>query len=238
MNSWKENRHKKNYRNHNYNNSNIFYQKKAKNRYRYYKFSKPHFLEKEIDLNLKDSELDEEAREEANKEVQNSGLIYPKETFSAEIETNQENADSEKYQILPSLNLVKSQSEDTTHSSSAKLNLCDVDSKLNDFNFHDVSAKLFPGVFRDNSTDKNDNENNKYNNINDKINEKTISEKDNNNSNNSNNNHFNYKCNNFVFKNNNLSSFECKKNENKSGLALALDYYSSFLEDKNKIIVI
>ena len=88
------------------------------------------------------------------------------------------------------------------------------------FNFHDVGIKLFPGAFLHNKQKEYEQKiingnNNKNNNVIEEINK--ISD-------------FNFECNNFLCK----SNSNITKGEQKNGLALAFDYYSSFLENKIK----
>jgi hypothetical protein len=109
------------------------------------------------------------------------------------------------------LNLMKSQSEELSHKDM--------------LNFHDIGIKLFPGAFRynkkqsyeQNNVNLGDNKNNSFGEEN-KVNSENCMTK------------YNLECNNYLCKTN-VSN--CKK-EQKNGLALAFDYYSSFLEDKIK----
>ena len=109
------------------------------------------------------------------------------------------------------LNLMKSQSEELSHK--------------NMLNFHDIGIKLFPGAFgynkkqsyEQNNVNLGDNKNNSFGEEN-KVNSENCRTK------------YNLECNNYLCKTN-ISN--CKK-EQKNGLALAFDYYSSFLEDKIK----
>ena len=93
-------------------------------------------------------------------------------------------------------------------------------SNRNMFDFHDIGIKLFPGAFpysKMKSSEQNIfNGNNIINNHSSKENnDETRDKKD-------------FECNNFLCKANN----NYIKNEQKNGLALAFDYYSSFLERK------
>ena len=100
-------------------------------------------------------------------------------------------------------------------------------SQKNNISFHDIGIKLFPGVFQYNK--KKSYEHNNYNNNfgeifnNDEIknNKKDVIKIKN-----------DLECNNYLCKNN----FNKNKTEQKKGLALAFDYYSSFLEDKKILI--
>ena len=113
------------------------------------------------------------------------------------------------------LDLIKSQSEEISYK--------------NEFSFHDIGIKLFPGAFQYNK--KKSYEQNDYNKFWEIINYKPveenkkvadldliITEKD-------------FECNNYILKTNSNNI----KTEQKSGLALAFDYYSSFL-DKQKLV--
>ena len=82
-------------------------------------------------------------------------------------------------------------------------------SNKNMFNFHEVGIKLFPGAFH--------------------YNKKKSYEKNNESLGDNYRNQYNLECDNYLCKTNVNSN--CKK-EQKNGLELAFDYYSSFLEDK------
>ena len=127
------------------------------------------------------------------------------------------------------LNLNKSQSEKLEHKNYDDL--------------HDVGIKLFPGIYKNNNFNF-ENGNNINNGVNNNINNNlNINEEENikgedldnfiykkKNSCEINNIKDNIQCENYLHKSNS-SSFKC---EYKNGLALAFDYYSSFLEDKKK----
>ena len=94
----------------------------------------------------------------------------------------------------------------------------------NDFLFHDIGIKLFPGVFQYNK--KKSYEQNDY--INGGIiNDKSVEENKKGNDLDLISTKKDFECNNYLpkTKSNNI------KTEQKSGLALAFDYYSSFLEE-------
>ncbi len=98
------------------------------------------------------------------------------------------------------------------------------------FDYYDVGIKLFPGAFKYNK--KKSYEENKGINANSNLNNnfgeenKKVSESNFDNFINKND----IECNNYLCKTN----INNHKNEQKNGLALAFDYYSSFLEDKRK----
>ena len=125
---------------------------------------------------------------------------------------------TEDISSLENLNLdfMKSQSEDLSHK--------------NFYDYHDVGIKLFPGAFKYNK--KNSYEQNNEIKVNYNFNNNFAEE-------NKRNSEFNYdnfinkndiECNNYLCKTN----ISTNKNEQKNGLALAFDYYSSFLENKIK----
>ena len=95
----------------------------------------------------------------------------------------------------------------------------------NDFLFHDIGIKLFPGAFQYNK--KKSYEQNDYINYGGFINDKSVDENKKENDLNLNRTKKDFECNNYLrkTKSNNI------KTEQKSGLALAFDYYSSFLEE-------
>ena len=238
--SWKENKENNNrykktkYKGHNYNNNynnNFFYHnKKHFKDYKNYKYNynqksdstnyningnqKKNYIEKEIELNSKgetegDSEIKTtEAIEDNIPEV--SLDSNPKNNLDFKSHENTEEISSGD---LLNLDLMKSQSEDLSHKYF--------------FDFHDVGIKLFPGAFRfntlknyeKNNINLNSNENNNLIEENKKVSELNFDNFKNKND---------IECNNYLCKANSGNI----KNEQKNGLALALDYYSSFLEDK------
>lgn len=122
---------------------------------------------------------------------------------------------------MPNLNLTKSQSDDLSN---------------NNYDLNDVGIKLFPGIFKYKNFNFDIEQKNNINNINKKdcINNEEDNKKV-------------EDMENFVDKNSYINSkidsklnFLHKANSHtiksvqKDGLALALDYYSSFLEDKTK----
>ena len=89
------------------------------------------------------------------------------------------------------------------------------------FNYHDIGIKLFPGAFRFNKTksyEQNKNINNNCEEENKKDELDNIKIKN------------DLECDNYLCK---VNSGNIKRNQ-KNGLALAFDYYASFLEDKIK----
>ena len=243
MDSWKENkenRYKKSkYRGHNYNNnynnhfnnSSYYNNKKHFKDYRSYKSpynhssnsniyrnnnytnNKNNYIEKEVELNEK---VENEGELAEGNTLQNSQDSNSKNNleFNSQ-ESTEDNKNSLNSLECLNLDLAKSQSEELKYNN-------------NDFNFHDIGIKLFPGAFRYNKNrnyepnifDGNCNiannlsEENKKSEINCDIYR---------------NNH-NLECNNYLCK----ANSNCIKGEQKKGLALAIDYYSSFLEDKIK----
>ena len=240
MDSWKENkgnntRYKKskykgyNYNN-NYNNHFFYHNKKHFKDYKNFKSNynrqsnsnnynindnqKKNYIEKEIELNSK-------GETEGDSEIKISETVednIPECSLDSNSKNNlnfnsQENTEEISSLDLLNLDLMKSQSEDLSHK--------------NFFDFHDIGVKLFPGAFRFNklkSYEKNNinlisNENNNLVEENKKISELNFDSFKNKND---------IECNNYLCKANNGNI----KNEQKNGLALAFDYYSSFLEDK------
>jgi hypothetical protein len=239
MDSWKENkdnRYKKSkYKGHNYNNnynnhSNNFpyyHNKKHFKDYKSYKspynhtsnsniyhnnnntYDKNNYIEKEVELNGKG----ENEGELADGNILCNSLDSNSKN-NLEFNSQDNTEDNNNSLDFLNLELVKSQSQEINHK--------------NNFNFHDIGIKLFPGAFRYNK--KRSHEHNIFDgnsNINNDLSEED--RKADNNFDNCNNNH-NFECNNYLCKvNGNFA-----KSEQKNGLALAIDYYSSFLEDKIK----
>ena len=119
---------------------------------------------------------------------------------------NHENNEDINSLELSNLNLMKSQSDDIS---------------LQNIDLHDVGIKLFPGAFcykkKNYEPNKMDgNEDVKINKCEENKNKKPPE--------------LNFECNNFLCK----SNSNIIKTEQKNGLALAFDYYSSILEDKIK----
>ena len=102
------------------------------------------------------------------------------------------------------LNLMKSQSDEIS---------------LKNIDLHDIGIKLFPGAFCYKKKNCEQNKMDENNHLNNNINEEKKKCSD-----------INFECNNFLCKSNSNTI----KSEQKNGLALAFDYYSSFLEDKIK----
>ena len=238
--SWKENkennpRYKKSkYKGHNYNNNynnHFFYRNKKhfKEYYKNYKSNynqqsnsnnyningnhKKNYIEKEIELNSK-------GVTEGDSEIKTSEVVednMPECSLDSNPKNNldfntHENTEEISSLDLINLDLVKSQSEDLSHKKT--------------FDFHDIGIKLFPGAFRFNklkSYEKNNinfvSENNNSMEENKKVTELNFDNFKNKND---------IECNNYLCKANSGNI----KNEQKNGLALAFDYYSSFLEDK------
>ena len=208
--------------------------------YRHTKNFKPYnrqknYIEREIEFNSK-GELDNEIIEDST--IEKTVSLSP--PFSSDSTKNSKNGtdvisqeNSEETNTinnleLLNLNLSKCQSEELKHKN---------------YDLHDVGIKLFPGIYKnknynleigkDNNSINNININDNIMNINNKEEEiKKLEDSDNfvdkdkcmNNK-----NEFKY---NFLHK----ANSNVIKGEQKKGLALALDYYSSFLEDtKNNI---
>ena len=240
MDSWKENkennhRYKKSkYKGHNYNNNynnrffyhnkkhfkdyknykSIYNQQSSSSNYNISSIHKKNYIEKEIELNSK-------GETEGDSEIKTSEVVednipeytldsYPKNHLDF---NSHENTEEISTLDLLNLDLMKSQSEDLSHK--------------NAFDFHDIGIKLFPGAFQfnklksyeKNSINLNSNENNNLMEENKKVSELNFDKFKNKND---------IECNNYLCKNNSGNI----KNEQKNGLALAFDYYSSFLEDK------
>ena len=96
------------------------------------------------------------------------------------------------------------------------------------FNYHDIGIKLFPGAFRFNKN-KSYEQNNYINNTGENINNNCEEENKKDELNNIKIKN-DLECDNYLCKSN---STNIKRNQ-KNGLALAFDYYASFLEDKIK----
>jgi hypothetical protein len=240
MDSWKEsknNRYKKpKYKGHNYNchynnhSNNFSYHNNKKHFKDYKKYKSPYnysssfnnylnnksnskhkYIEKEIELNGS-------GKPENGDESPEGNILYNSLDSNSKnnLDSNsQENTDDNTNSLdYLNLELLKSQSEDL--------------SNKNNFNFHEIGRKLFPGAFRYNK--KKNNEKNIFDGVTNSHNNLSEEDKkiDANCENYQNNN--NLKCKNYLSKEN----CNCKKGEQKKGLALAIDYYSSFLEDKIK----
>ena len=231
--SWKEikennTRYKKaKYKGHNYNNNynnHFFYRNKKHSKdYKNYKYNynqmlnsnnyninadhNNNYIQKEIELNSKgETELDSEIK--ASEAVEDNIPERNKLNFNSHENTEDINS-------LDSLNLdlIKSQSEDLSHK--------------NFFGCYDIGVKLFPGAFRFNKLKKKKKKDinlnsNEYNNLvgeKKKISELKIDNLK---------NKKDIECNNYLCKGKSGNMI----NRQKNGLALAFDYYSSFLEDK------
>lgn len=233
MDSWKENkenntRYKKpKYKSHNYNNhSNKFFHhnKKYFKDYKNYKYpynsqsnrnnyninnvgGKRNYIEKEIELNTKEeSDIKNSDPIEENSDSNSKNLDFNSQDNTEEINS---------FEYL-NLGLMKSQSEELSHK--------------NIFNYHDIGIKLFPGAFKYNNKNNsyeqnkyinnfNENINNIYEEENKKVSDLYIIKRKN-----------DLECDNYLCK---ANSSNIKSNQ-KNGLALAFDYYASFLEDKIK----
>ena len=170
------------------------------------------YIEKEVELNSKgETEGDSEIKTSDNAEDNNRrGSHDYNLNNNLDINGQETNEDINLLENL-NLNFKKTQSEDL--------------SVKNTFDFHDIGIKLFPGAFRYNQKNIRDNtlkENNYINNSPLKENYGGIDY----NLENKND----LECHNYICKSNNNNT----KQEPKNGLALAFEYYSSFLEDKIK----
>jgi len=235
--SWKENKEKniryksQRYKGHNYNNhSNNFFShnkrhfkdyKSYKSPYSYNQYSnsnknyipnKDNYIEKEIELNSKgETEVDSDIKtSEMNEDNSEKNTFQSQENSDSNSKnnlefSNQENTEEINSLELLNLNLMKSQSDDIS---------------LQNIDLHDVGIKLFPGAFchktKNYEPNKMDINNSLVNNNSSEENKKSSD--------------LNFECNNFLCKSNSNSI----KSEQKNGLALAYDYYSSFLEEKIK----
>ena len=141
-----------------------------------------------------------------NEDNNDKNLIKSQESLDPNLKNSMKFNNNEKTEDINSLNLnlMKSKSDEIS---------------LQNIDLHDVGIKLFPGAFcyktKNCETIKmigNDN-------LDNNLNEKKQKSSD-----------INFECNNFLCKLNSNSI----KSEQKNGLALAFDYYSSFLEDKIK----
>ena len=244
MDSWKENkenntRYKKpKYKSHNYNSnyshSNQFFHHNKKHYKDYKNYKSPYnqqsnrnnyiinnninnknnFIEKEIELNSKE-EINSESEIKKPEPIEENCRNFSIDSNSKNILdcNSQENTEEISSIENLNLNLMKSQSEELSHE--------------NIFNYHDIGIKLFPGAFKFNKK-KCSEQNNYFNNMNENVNNKYEEEnktdldiiKTKN----------DLECDNYLCK---VNSGNIKKNQ-KNGLALAFDYYASFLEDKIK----
>ena len=225
--SWKENKENnlryknKTYKGHNYNNhSNHFIShhkkyckdyKSYKSPYSYNKYSnsKNNYIEKEVELNSKgETEGDSDIKiSEINEDNNDENLFQSKDFSESNLKNNlkSNNQDINSLELL-NLNLMKSQSDDIS---------------LQNIDLHDVGIKLFPGAFcykkKNYEPNKMDlNEDVKINTCEENKDKKPPE--------------LNFECHNFLCKSNSNTI----KSEQKNGLALAFDYYSSILEDKIK----
>ena len=173
---------------------------------------KDNYIEKEIELNSKE-EIERESdikMSEMNEDNSEKNTFQSQENSDSNSKNNlefssQENTEEINSLELLNLNLMKSQSDDIS---------------LQNIDLHDVGIKLFPGAFcyktKNNELNKMDINNNLVHN---KAYEENKKSSD-----------LNFECHNFLCKSNSNSI----KSEQKNGLALAYDYYSSFLEEKIK----
>ena len=229
--SWKENKENnlryknKTYKGHNYNNhSNHFFShhkkyckdyKSYKSPYSYNKYSnsKNNYIEKEIELNSKgETEGDSDIKiSEINEDNNDENIFQSKDYSEINLKNNLKSNNHENTEDINSLeysnlNLMKSQSDDIS---------------LQNIDLHDVGIKLFPGAFffffKNYEPNKMDgNEDVKMNKCEENKDKKPPE--------------LNFECHNFLCK----SNSNIIKTEQKNGLALAFDYYSSILEDKIK----
>ena len=205
-----------------------------KNRYKSYKSYKSHYsynhhsnsninyntnnnegnsIEKEIELNSKEeTEGDSDIKIfEMNEDNNDINKIISQECQDSNLNNNMKFSinKNEKTEGINSLeplniNLIKSQSDE--------ISLMNID-------LHDVGIKLFPGAFCYKAKNDEPNKMVKKDNLNHHLNEEKKKSSE-----------INFECNNFLCKSNSTTI----KSEQKNGLALAFDYYSSFLEDKIK----
>ena len=236
MDSWKENkenniRYKRSkYKGHNHKNNynNHYHIRKHYKDYKSYKFPynqqsnrnnnninnenyTNNYIEREIELNSK-------GEKEGNSEFKKSECVeesipeHSADINSKKNDFNSQDNTEETASFSGKLNLMKSQSEELSHKEM--------------FDFHEVGIKLFPGVFLYNKKQSNENKIlgnvstvNGFGEENKKVSEVNIDNC---------RNKYNLECDNYLCKTN---INNCKTGQ-KNGLALALDYYSSFLEDK------
>ena len=223
----------------NQNNSSHYYYPNNKKYYKHYKNYKytrqKNYIEREIEYNSKGEidKIDNEIIEDSSevKTVSDSNSKNSKNNTDVISQENAEETEAINNLELLNLNLNKCQSEELTHKK---------------YDLHDIGVKLFPGIYKNNNynidigknsnsiNNTNINNNNNYLNINNNYTEEEIKKSednfiDKNKYIENNKNEFKY---NFLHKTNS----NVIKGEQKKGLALAVDYYSSFLEDtKNNI---
>ena len=238
--SWKENKENniryksQRYKGHSYSNhSNNFFShnkkhfkdyKSYKSPYSYNQYSnsnrnycniphKDNYIEKEFELNSKgETEVDLDIKaSEMNEDNSEKNTFQSQENSDSNSKNNlefnsHENTEEINSVELLNLNLMKSQSDDIS---------------LQNIDLHDVGIKLFPGAFCYKTKNYEQNKMDANNNLafNNNICDENKKSSD-----------LNFECHNFLCKSNSNSI----KSDQKNGLALAYDYYSSFLEEKIK----
>jgi hypothetical protein len=210
--------------------SHYFYQNKkhykhGKN-YKSYNRQKNFYIEREIEFNSRgeiDNEVIEENSSKKNESVSPEFSADSKKNLDVNSQENTEETSIINNLEMLNLNLTKSQSEELNHKN---------------YDLHDVGIKLFPGIYKYKNYNL-DIEKNSINNINKKNNininnneeddkkvedmENFVDKNDYINSKNDNKQNYLHKANSNII-----------KKQEKNGLALAYDYYSSFLEDNKK----
>ena len=232
---YKKSKYNKNHNNNynsNYNHSSRYYypnKKHYKKSYKSYNRQKNNYIEREIEFNSK-NELDNNEVTEDNFVEKNNMSLSPE--FSADSNSKNSKENTEETSTLNSLeklnlNLSKSQSEELNHKN---------------YDLNEVGIKLFPGIYKykkfNYELDKNCNSIsniNKTDYINMNINNyeednKKVEDMDNSIEKNNCINSKNDFKQNFLHKANGCMN----RPQQKNGLALAFDYYSSFLEDTKK----
>ena len=165
------------------------------------------YIEKEIQLNSKgETKGDSDMKISTMNEDNNDNVTESQECLVPNLKNNLKFNKNEKKEDINSLNLnlIKSKSDEIS---------------LQNIDLHEVGIKLFPGAFCYKTKNCEQNKIVGNDNLNNNLNEEKKKSSD-----------INFECNNFLCKSNNNTI----KIEQKNGLALAFDYYSSFLEDKIK----
>jgi len=165
------------------------------------------YIEKEIELNSKGkTKGDLDIKKSNLNEDNNDNVIESQECLDPNLKNNLKFNKNEKNEDINSLNLnlIKSKSDEIS---------------LQNIDLHEIGIKLFPGAFCYKAKNCEQNKIFGNDNLNNNLNEEKKKSSD-----------INFECNNFLCKSNNNTI----KSGQKHGLALAFDYYSSFLEDKIK----
>ena len=164
------------------------------------------YIEKETELNSKGETKGQSDIKTSETNEDNKNIIESQECLDPNLKNSMKFNKNEKTEDFNSvdLNLMKSKSDEIS---------------FQNINLHDVGIKLFPGAFCYKTKNCEENKIVGNYNLNNNLNEEKKKSSD-----------INFECNNFLCKSNSNTN----KSEQKNGLALAFDYYSSFLEDKIK----